>query len=179
MDAAVRHRLASHEVSVRAGASWELWLEDWLTALGATLERHPELPGITRQPDLRARVREEQCYVEATATGGGELHGHRQPTPVLRLHDVLMSRLKQKSRAFRGIDGPLLVAVLCVSEHADHALAAGVVAELFDEANEAGRNVSGVLLGWNLALDSTAPRTLVLHSHPRALHSLPTWLELR
>jgi hypothetical protein len=163
---------------VRAGARWELWLEHWLAGLGASLERHPEVPGLTRRPDLRARVREEPAYVEATATGGGDLHGFRQATPALRLHDVLMSRLKHKSRAFQGIDAPLLVAVLCVSDHADDALARGVVDELFEPANEAGRNVSGVLVGWATD-DEHAPSRLLLRRHPLALRPLPRWVELR
>lgn len=176
-DRAVRQRLASPEQSVRAGAAWELWIEDWLRRRGAELVRHPVVQGLTRRPDLHARVDRSSLYVEATATGGGALHGHRQATAHDRLHDVLMSRLKQKSRAFQGIDEPLLLAVLCIAPEATEAVAASAVAELFDPVNERGRNVSGVLIGWQLDT-RRAPNRLRLHHHPRASAPLPPWLQV-
>lgn len=172
---AIRRRLDSGVNSVRAGARWELWIEQLLLRSGARLERHPAVPGLTRRPDLRAELHGAIAYVEATATGGGALSGHRQPTPELRLQDVLMSRLKQKSRAFQGIDGPLLLAVLCVSEHFAAPIGSAALDELFSTHNAAGCNVSAVLVGWRPD-EHAAPRRVQLRRNPRALHDLPDWI---
>lgn len=174
-DAARRLRLDSGIASVRAGARWELWIEARLGAVEATLERHPHVPGMTRRPDLAARVDAgPMVYVEATATGGGSLVGHRQPSPRERLHDVVMSRLKHKSRAFQGIDGPLVVAVLCVADIPGQGLAEDVSAELFAAGNERGRNVSSILLGWDID-HAGRPSKVRWMAHPDALHPAPGW----
>lgn len=172
---AIQLRLASRELSVRAGAGWEAWLRRWLEHVAENVAQHPSVPGLTRRPDLVASLGCERAYLEATATGGGQLRGHRQTTAPERLHDVLMSRLKQKSRAFQGIDAPLVLALLCVASSADRSLARSAVAEFFDPQNEAGRNASALLVGWNLD-ERLAPRELLWHEHPAARRPIPAWL---
>lgn len=175
VDAARRHRLASDHPSVRAGVRWELWIESRLAAAGAALELHPEVPGLTRRPDLMARVGDDDLlYVEATATGGGALDGHRQFSVDDRLHDVLMSRLKHKSRAFQGIDAPLVIAVLCVADTAGQRLADAVATELFDPGNDRGRNVSAIVVGWGVDA-AGLPMHWCWRAHPDPLHSAPAW----
>lgn len=161
--------------SIRAGARWEEHIEGLLAGAGWRLERHPAVPGTAAHPDLLAVASDgprTRFYVEATATGGGSLVGHRQDTAELRLHDVLMSRLKHKSRALQGVDSPVVVAVLCIAPATTAEVMRGVLDEFLHPMNTRGRNVSCVVLAWSLDVDGT-PRRAIVRGHPSALVPLP------
>jgi hypothetical protein len=57
--------------SMHVGAWWELYLFTLACALGADVEVHPELRGVSTRPDFRLRIDGEIVLVEARHVAAG------------------------------------------------------------------------------------------------------------
>ena len=65
----VRRRFRSKASGTHQGALFEIFLHQLLSALGCTVEVHPQIPGSDNKPDFLVRQGNKRFYLEATSVG--------------------------------------------------------------------------------------------------------------